>query len=59
MLNKAVEDNQHAMEFNQRSLSKMYENPEAYTDPLKLFESQIRQYEWMKLVDEDNMAMIK
>lgn len=59
MLNKAVEDNQHTMKFNQRSLSKMYENPEVYTDPLKLFESQIRQYEWMKLVDEDNMAMIK
>jgi len=41
-LNKAVEDNQHEMEVNEQSLTKMRENPEIYTDPLTLFELQLK-----------------
>ncbi|RDW15398.1 GTPase domain-containing protein [Oceanobacillus chungangensis] len=47
VLNKAEEDKQHEISANEQSLNKMQENPEIYTDPLKLFELKTRQYEWM------------
>ncbi|AXI10321.1 GTP-binding protein [Oceanobacillus zhaokaii] len=52
VLNQAAEDKQHEISSNEQSLNKMRENPEIYTDPLKLFELKIRQYGWMTQADE-------
>ena len=51
-LNRAIEENQQEIKANEESLHDMRKNPEVYTDPLTLFELNIRQYEWMNHSDE-------
>ncbi|MBP2076740.1 tetratricopeptide repeat protein [Oceanobacillus polygoni] len=51
-LNRAIEENQQEIKANEQSLNNMRKNPEVYTDPLTLFEINIRQYEWMNHADE-------
>lgn len=46
-LNEAVEEASKEIEWNKESLREMRMNPEAYRDPLTLFQLKLRQNEWM------------
>ncbi|WP_027410709.1 dynamin family protein [Anoxybacteroides tepidamans] len=46
-LHQTVEEMEKEMKEKEEELEKMRSNPEAYRDPLILFEVKLRQYEWM------------
>ncbi|NUK31631.1 dynamin family protein [Parageobacillus sp. VR-IP] len=48
-LNQTVEETKKEISEKEEELEKMRSNPEAYRDPLTLFEIKLRQYEWMTI----------
>ncbi|SFA51892.1 Tetratricopeptide repeat-containing protein [Parageobacillus thermantarcticus] len=47
VLNQTVEETKKEINKKEEELEKMRANPEAYRDPLTLFEVKLRQYEWI------------
>jgi tetratricopeptide (TPR) repeat protein/GTPase SAR1 family protein len=49
VLNQTVEEMKKEIHEKEEELEKMRSNPEAYRDPLTLFDIKLRQYEWMTM----------
>jgi GTPase SAR1 family protein/tetratricopeptide (TPR) repeat protein len=56
MLNQTVEETHKEIQESQEMLSEMKANPEAYYDPIKLFELRLHQYELMIKASKDDLT---